>query len=282
MFDEFLVKLSSGVSLFVASTGVDVAPTLLVIHGGPDWDHSYLREPLAQLADRHRIILPDVRGCGRSSRGLADTGYTPDAVVADLIALADQLGLHRFSLLGFSWGGFIAQRVAVSVPDRIDRLILASSSVLPADTNGFRQWSEREERMAAEAAVWADSSLTGPQLTRAAAVAGTPANVWRAEARPDYIERLAAVRFPAEWMRPWRAGILPSARLTDPIGRLSATEIPILLLHGCYDMTFPASSLNQAAANLPDCRSVVLDEAAHMTHIDQPRAWLNAITDFLR
>jgi pimeloyl-ACP methyl ester carboxylesterase len=281
VFDECTVETSPGVSLFVASAGRRGAPVLLVIHGGPDWDHSYLREPLSQLADRCGVVLPDVRGCGRSSRGLTDTDYTPDAVVADLLSLADQLGAQRFSLLGFSWGGLIAQRVAVAGPERVDRLIIASSGVLPIQPAAFGQWPEREERLAAEASVWADPSLSGPELTRAAAIAGAPASVSRPGARPDYFRRLAAVRFSAEWMRPWQSGILPSARLDEPIRQLSATGIPILLLHGRYDMTFPASNAERAASMLPACHAVVLDEAAHMAHVDQPRAWLNEIASFL-
>ncbi|MEV4065246.1 alpha/beta fold hydrolase [Nonomuraea dietziae] len=40
--------------------------TLLVVHGGPDWDHSYLVEPLDRLAGERRLLFPDLRGCGRS------------------------------------------------------------------------------------------------------------------------------------------------------------------------------------------------------------------------
>lgn len=208
---ERTVQVSPGVSLFVASTTGRADSVLLVVHGGPDWDHSYLREPLSQLADRHRVVLPDLRGCGRSSQGLAEADYTPDAVVGDLLALADELGARRFSLLGFSWGGLIGQRVAVAVPDRVEHLIIASSGVLPVDAAAFGQCPEREERRAAEASVWADTSLAGPQLTRAAAVASAPANVWRAEALPGYLLRLADVQFSAEWLRPWQAGILPAS-----------------------------------------------------------------------
>jgi len=278
---ERTVQVSPGVSLFVASTTGRADSVLLVVHGGPDWDHSYLREPLSQLADRHRVVLPDLRGCGRSSQGLAEADYTPDAVVGDLLALADELGARRFSLLGFSWGGLIAQRVAVAVPDRVEHLIIASSGVLPVDAAAFGQWPEREERRAAEASVWADTSLAGPQLTRAAAVGAAPANVWRAEALPGYLLRLADVQFSAEWLRPWQAGILPPARLEHPIAQLAATGVPILLLHGRHDMTFPVSGVQRAAAMLPSCQAVVLEEAGHMAHVDQPSAWLDAIAHFL-
>jgi pimeloyl-ACP methyl ester carboxylesterase len=276
-----MVEVSSEVALFTASTEGPAEKTLLVIHGGPDWDHSYLRAPLWQLAGSHRVVLPDLRGCGRSTSGLPDERYTPDAVVGDLLALMDELGTRQVAVLGFSYGGLIAQRLAVTASERIGRLVIASSSVLPVDVRAFGEWPEREERLAAEASTWADPSLSGPGLTRAVAIAGAPANVWRAAALPGYLDRLAAVRFSAEWMRPWRAGTLASPRLADPIGQLGATGIPVLLLHGRQDMMFPASTAERAAALLPCAQAVVLDHTGHMAHVDQPQAWLAAIADFL-
>ncbi|WP_246083478.1 alpha/beta fold hydrolase [Nonomuraea diastatica] len=76
--------------------------TLLVIHGGPDWDHSYLVEPLRELAGGRRLLFPDLRGCGRSP--VVDP-LTPDAMVADLIEL---IGSSAVDVLGFSYGGLIA------------------------------------------------------------------------------------------------------------------------------------------------------------------------------
>ncbi|MFC7104958.1 alpha/beta fold hydrolase [Nonomuraea rubra] len=102
-----------------------------MIHGGPDWDHSYLLDPLIRLADRHDLIFPDLRGCGRSTRGLPDDQYTPAAATGDLVALLDALGVATTDVLGFSYGGLIAQRLALAAPDRVRRLVIASSSVLP-------------------------------------------------------------------------------------------------------------------------------------------------------
>lgn len=158
---------------------------------------------------------------------------------------------------------------------------MASSSVLPVPTGAFAGWAERDARVAAESAVWSDPSLSGPELTRAAAIAGAPANVWRHAALPGYLERLAKARFTAEWARPWRAGTLPSPRLADPVGSLSALDIPILLLHGRQDMTFPASLADQAAAQIPSAQAVVLDQAGHMAHVDQPERWLASVRSFL-
>ncbi|WP_067128765.1 alpha/beta fold hydrolase [Microtetraspora malaysiensis] len=283
MFSEIMVSVSAQprVELFVARTAGPAERTLLVIHGGPDWDHSYLRVPLGELSGRHRVVLPDLRGCGRSSRDLPDDQYTPDAAVGDLVALLDALGASRVDVLGFSYGGLLAQRLALAAPHRVRRMVIASSSVLPVPPDAFAGWREREERRADEARVWSDPTLSGPELTRAAAFAGARANVWRAEALPGYLERLEAVRFSAEWMRPWQAGTLPTARPNDAVRRLAATGTPVLLLQGRQDMTFPAALAVEAAASLPAARVVLIDEAGHMAHIDQPRAWLDAVVDFL-
>lgn len=281
VFAARLVEVRPGITLFTASTEGPPDRSLLVIHGGPDWDHSYLREPLSGLSG-HRVVMPDLRGCGQSTSGLADDQYTPDAVVDDLVKLLDVLDLSQVSVLGFSYGGLIAQRLAVTIPDRVRRLVIASSSVLPFDDTAFGEWPERQRRRAAEAAVWADSSLLGADLTRMVAIASAPANIWREDALPDYLRRLHQVRFTAEWMRPWLTGCLPSPRIDEPIEHLGPTDIPIMLLHGRQDMIFPAAVVEQAAAMLPNAEHVILDQAGHMTHVDQPRQWLDAVTGFIR
>ncbi len=158
MFAESLIEVCADppVELFVASTAGPAERTLLVIHGGPDWDHSYLREPLGELGNQYRLLLPDLRGCGRSTRGLPDDQYTWDAVVADLLALLDATGAAPTDVLGFSTGGLIAQRLTLAVPHRVRRLVIASSSVLPVPPDAFDGWAERDKRHAAGASLGPD------------------------------------------------------------------------------------------------------------------------------
>ncbi|WP_062209871.1 alpha/beta fold hydrolase [Streptomyces sp. NBRC 109706] len=251
--------------------------TLLVVHGGPDWDHSYLLDPLREWTGERQVLLPDLRGCGRSPGGLPPDQYTPDAVVGDLLALLDDLPVGRVDLLGFSYGGLLAQRLALAAPERFRCLVVASSSVLPVPADAWDDWPERAERRAAEARVWAEGRLDGPELTRAAALAGAPANIWREAALPRYLEVLARVRFTAEWLGPFRAGLLPPARPDDAARRLAATGLPVRLLHGRQDMVFPAALAEEAARLIPGARAAILDDAGHMAHIDQPAAWLAAL-----
>jgi pimeloyl-ACP methyl ester carboxylesterase len=259
------VSADPGVRLFVAQAGDPAGRAVLVVHGGPDWDHTYLREPVDRLADRCRLILPDLRGCGRSTRGLGDDQYTPEAAAGDLAVLLDVLGVTRADVLGFSYGGLLAQRLALAAPQRVRSLIIASSSIGPVPPDAFAGWAERDRRVAAEAAAWSDPALSGPGRTRAAAIAGAPANVWRPDALPGYLARLAQIRFSAEWARSWRAGTLPSPYCDDAARRLAGLGIPVLLLHGRHDMTVPAALAQQAAALIPGARAVILEDAGHYT-----------------
>ena len=276
-----VVSADPAVRLFVAQSQGPVDRALLVIHGGPDWDHSYLREPLDRLAGRHRLILPDLRGCGRSTRGLADGRYTPDAATGDLAVLLDALGIADADVLGFSYGGLLAQRLALAAPHRVRKLVVASSSVLPVLPGAFDGWAERDRRTAAARRAWSDPTLSGPELTRAAAIAQAPADLWRQDAMAGYLARLQRVRFSAEWLRPWRAGTLPPAHHDHAARRLVALGTPMLLLHGRQDMTFPAALAQQAAALIPAARAVILSGAGHMTHVDQPEQWIAALGAFL-
>jgi pimeloyl-ACP methyl ester carboxylesterase len=92
------------VELFVGQTVGDPDSSLLVIHGDPDWDQSYLREPLVRLGGYRRVVFVDLRGCGRSTRGLPVGSYTPAYAVQDLVALIEAFGGQPVDVLGFSYG----------------------------------------------------------------------------------------------------------------------------------------------------------------------------------
>jgi 2-succinyl-6-hydroxy-2,4-cyclohexadiene-1-carboxylate synthase len=205
----------------------------------------------------------------------------PDAVVSDLLSMLDALNLDAVSVLGFSYGGLLAQRLVVRAPGRFRKLIIASSAIYPVPDDSYSHWPERAEREAARIAIWADRELDGPAKVRAAAIAGAGSDVWRDNRRAAYLDRLSEVRFGAEWLQPWQAGTLPPAGLEQAEHALARTGLPILLLHGSHDTTAPASLAIKAAGRLANARAVVIDGAGHMTHVDEPEQWIAAVESFL-
>ena len=100
---------AGGVLIYYKSLGRG-AP-LVLLHGGPGASHDYLLPHLLPLARSHRLVFVDERGSGRST-GLEDPrGYTVEAMVEDVEAVRQGLGLGRIALLGHSYGGELGGRV---------------------------------------------------------------------------------------------------------------------------------------------------------------------------
>jgi len=120
------IALSTGVSLDVAVAGDPTHPAMIFLHGFPE-SHRTWRHQLPAFARDHHVIAPDQRGYARSDKPPAVEDYAPARIVADLIALADALGIDRFTLVGHDWGGAIAWMAALNHPDRIERLVILNA-----------------------------------------------------------------------------------------------------------------------------------------------------------
>lgn len=120
------LRLSTGVDLDVAITGDPTHPPVILLHGFPE-SHRTWRHIAPDLARDHYVIAPDQRGFARSSKPQGVDSYTPDKIIADLLALADQLKIDRFTLVGHDWGGAIAWMAALQHPDRIERLVIVNA-----------------------------------------------------------------------------------------------------------------------------------------------------------
>ncbi|AUH44589.1 alpha/beta fold hydrolase [Streptomyces sp. CMB-StM0423] len=112
-----------GTKIFAAETG-DGPPLLLLHGGGPGASRvsNYVRN-IAELAEEYRVIVPDMPGYGRSTKGV--DGSDPFGYLANRIrGLLDELGLDKAHLVGNSYGGAAALRLALDTPGRVDRMVL--------------------------------------------------------------------------------------------------------------------------------------------------------------
>ncbi|MEU0426163.1 alpha/beta fold hydrolase [Streptomyces canus] len=113
----------AGKKIFVAETG-EGSPVLLLHGGGPGASgvSNYARN-IAELSKEYRVIVPDLPGYGRSTKGV--DGADPFGYLADAIrGLLDELGLDKAHFVGNSYGGACALRLALDTPDRVDRMVL--------------------------------------------------------------------------------------------------------------------------------------------------------------
>ena len=120
------IALSTGVELDVQVAGDPAHPAVILLHGFPE-SHRTWRGVVPDLARDHFVLAPDQRGYARSAKPEGVDNYTPDRIVADLLALADHHGIDRFTLVGHDWGGAIAWMAALTRPDRVARLCIVNA-----------------------------------------------------------------------------------------------------------------------------------------------------------
>lgn len=283
----------NGVDLYARRFGDPALPLLVVVHGGPTWDHTYLLPAVAELADIAHVVLFDLRGCGRSARtapvgALPVAALQPDYLADDVAALIRHLGAERANVLGFSYGGMVAMRVVQQHPGMVRRVILAS-------TTAYRDF---DAELAASAGYQArarlctgidfgDPALTGPQapdgaLSRAMAHAGAPRDIWQLDRLHEWHRVLEQVCFSSDWNGPYAAGTLRRPAPDDPPRVLRDWGGPVLLLQGVQEMTFPIGVARRLHDEVPGSTLVEVPDAAHMAHFDNPSVWLTAIRAFLR
>lgn len=118
------LALATGVTLKV-ETGGSGEP-ILFLHGFPE-SHRTWRHQMASLARDFHVIAPDQRGFGGSDKPAGVENYAPEKAVDDVFALADALGIARFTLVGHDWGGAIAWLAAIRDPARIARLVIVNA-----------------------------------------------------------------------------------------------------------------------------------------------------------
>ncbi|MDP2370971.1 alpha/beta fold hydrolase [Rhodoferax sp.] len=194
---------------------------LLVVHGGPDWDHSYLIAAVAPLVD-HGVapILFDLRGCGASMRLSDPAGYKVSLVVQDIAELLDALGLASVDLLGFSFGGVVAQEFFAAHPARVERLILASTAYpveLPTAAADLAGECSPISVALRERMQWLFHMEPDPQTASRVLASETMAlDVHQPQSLPVARRLIAAVAFSGEWMRAFRLGHMREQKLFHP------------------------------------------------------------------
>ncbi|MGW7433473.1 alpha/beta fold hydrolase [Streptomyces sp. NPDC054861] len=276
--------------LFTAYDGTELAchvrgegPALLCLPGGPMQDSLYLGD-LGGLTAHHRLIMPDLRGTGRSARPADPGTYRCDRLVDDVEALRDHLGLDRMDVLAHSAGANLAALYASRHPERVDRLLLITPSVMAAGMTITGEDRLRAARLR-EGEPWfprAFAALESIVTGRAAA------DAWEAVA-PFWYGRwdaaAAAHRAAEDGQRNAEAAaVFASDGAFDPdatraaLGRLAS---PVLVLAGKVDPAAPPRALAELVALFPYAESAVQPKAGHFPWLDDPERFVATITAFL-
>jgi 3-oxoadipate enol-lactonase len=262
--------MDDGVALEVTDAGR--GPALLLVHGFGGAKEDFA-DHVDALAARHRVVTFDHRGHGESDGPTELAAYSLDRLAADVLGVADALGIGSFRLLGYSMGGMVARRVVLAHPERIDALVLMDTSPGPIPRLD-------PEMLEAAATVMLDEGkeVLKP-LLEAAATLESPAHQRLIAERPG-LQAFEDAKWAALSDVMWAAMAREIARQPDQLALLANVRCPTLVMVGEQDESFLEPS-RQIAATIPGAELVVVPDAGHSPQFENPRVWLRALERFL-
>ena len=252
---------ADGCLLNVSVEGRDGGPTLMLSNSlGTTlqmWEPQM--RPLTQL---FRVIRYDRRGHGKSN--VPPGPYSIERFGRDVIAILDDLNIDKVHWCGLSMGGMVGQWLGANAPERLGKIVLANTTChYPDPTN----WQNR---------------IKAVREGGIAAVADTIIAGWLTadfrEREPQIAERLKAMlcATPVE-------GYLASCEALSTLDLrelLPTIKSPTLVIAGRHDMSTPISSAEYIRSKIPGASMTILD-AAHISNVEQPHAFTDAVVGFL-
>lgn len=243
-------------------------PPVVLLHGFP-LDRTIWADQARGLADRYRVVTPDLRGHGGSA---APTGpYPMRDLAADVLETLDAAGVTGPAVVGgLSMGGYVALALAAIAPDRLAGLVLVNSraGADPDSTRRVREDLAREvERSGSAAAV---VEAMAPKLFGAATAEGQP------ELVREWTDRMG--RTPVAGLAGSLRGMADRPDRTADLFRI---VVPALVLAGEDDRLIPLEEARRMADALPRGRLEVIPGAGHLAPIENPEATTGALRRFL-
>jgi len=244
---------------------------LLLVHGFP-LDHSMWRFQFEVLARDYKVIAPDLRGFGQTTRGTASVSMKQFA--EDLVGLLEALSINDpVTYCGLSMGGYIGWEFWRNFPDRLCRLIQCDTRSI-GDTEliarGRRQMAGRITEQGPNGSALAAETMI-PKLF----------SEYSAQAVPERVSQLKKVIANSDHQMIAETQLALATR-ADVTTWLPDIDIPALLICGEHDAISPAEEMKVIADAMPNVKLEIIENVGHMAPLEHPLAVNNVIRQFLK
>lgn len=250
----------------VAVNGINLAYTrlgkgtpLVLVHGFP-LDSSSWNELIPYLKDHFDLILPDLRGFGKSTT--VEAPYTLSDIADDLAGLLDDLGVEKTALAGHSMGGYISLAFAKKYPQRVSGLgLIASQAAADAPEGKERRYKTAAD--VAEKGVGVVVEAMTPKLSADVRVQEFVRGVIERQSKQAVIGALKAM-----------------AEREDAMPILSSFNFPLVLIHGDADQLIPIERAKEIKSANPSATLLELKGAGHMPMMEFARQTADGLMIF--
>lgn len=287
------IRTPDGVRLFykVVGSGADV---VVAVHGGPGNSLDSILPDLEPLAKNRTVIYYDQRGGGRSDLVKDSEQLSISKHIADLETVRNFFKLDKMKLLGNSWGGVLISFYAAAHPEKVERMILHNPGE-PTKQLLIEAAEEIQQRI--------QQRYNAEQRKRFAFVANPQTWVKAKDPRaicreffqlliPTYVAKQESIaKFKGDTCSGSEEAVryqqVINMRIWNSLGEfnlqpsLGAVKAPVLVIHGAAD-PIPVESSEAWAQAMPNARLLLIKDAGHISHVEQPEIFFTAVETFLK
>jgi proline iminopeptidase len=265
-----------------ASSDFQQKPTMIILHGGPGFDHTYLRPWLDPIRDVAQLVYIDERGCGRSQRHTHEY-YQLGIMADDIVLFCQTLGIERPMVLGQSFGGFVALSIAHRHPGFASGLVLFDTS--PAWTGGYdldaleqMVGGERGKELREIAYRESTGQATEAELKRFEQE--VMPLYWHQGFKPEYVADLFSNSMVNMDIATYMMGTLSKEYDLRPY--LPTIAVPTLVLQGRYDWVTPMAGAVEMAEKIPKAQLHVFEHSGHMVFMEEPEELVAVLRQWIK
>ena len=276
LFNQKDVQLE-GINWHYVDHGPNDGQAVLFLHGMPEGWYSW-RYVIPLIDTKYRLIVPDMKGYGRSSA--ADSDYNWHTVARQTVALMDQLKINKFYVVGHDWGSLIGSVLVDDHQDRILGFVRMEADFVPSQLGGRRTYAQKSQWLLFRMTWFARLLMRDVSRFIELVYVRTHRTRWKKEDRNYLIY---------EFSRPRVADQVPlyfkhsnwdihTALLKFCKNRYN---FPVMALQGDHDLKQPAALFERAGEECPCVELRWIKNAGHFDNLEQPVQVAAAINDFI-
>lgn len=257
---------------------------IVLINGGPGGTHHYFHPWFARANDYCKVIYYDQRGCGQSEF-IKGEGYSFKQAIDDLDKLRQKLGINKWIVCGYSYGGAVAQYYTASYSDHVLGMVLIGSAHLLKDDKltGTRQYdyiSEDEKQKIDEIyKLYRSGKINLQQLLYNKELNGD----WKRQRflKPTQEEMIRKSLY--EWVndKDFNSIMVGSYDRYNFKGVFNDCPIPTLLCEGKWDLTWNENKAEFFRKNHPNAEFVKFENSGHSIYSEEPELFFSSLKEFV-
>ena len=249
---------------------------LIFINGGPGFDHSFhhLSKTWQQHGRSRRIVFFDQPGTGKSWPVGTNDSLGIDDLLLSVEAIRNSINASRLSLIGHSWGGYVALAYALRYPERVERLVLVSSVAPKISETTFLFGTVFPEVQAQRSELHADNPAEVQKYIRLSLAM----SFYSSKIRNRVLKKTGTVKYNGHQENLlWK-----DAEKHDLSNDLKLITIPVLVTTGRYDANIAPRTSWAIHQAIKGSQFVVFERSGHFPMIEEPHRFFTVIDKFLR